>query len=102
MNLKTSTHYFTASQQPLTSHYYLPSYQPFCNLTDFKLVGVQTTGVGILPKSLLQLGNGDIIVSSFSRKDKKNVTFKAFLSHPFQRLNKKLPKMTMTQNLNRL
>ena len=40
-------------------------FEPMCTLTDFQLVGVQDFGVGLIPKSLLWLGDNDIIVGTF-------------------------------------
>ena len=62
-------------------------FEPFCTLTNFELVGVQDTNLGLLPKSLLYLENQDIIVGTFSAN--RTYTFKAFSSSPFVRLNKK-------------
>ena len=68
MNLKHSTNYFANSHSPLAAHGFLSPYEVFCNMTHFRLEGVQDIGVGLLPKSLLQLGNGDIILATFSSK----------------------------------
>jgi len=41
-------------------------FEPFCTLTNFELVGVHDTGIGLMPKSLLYLENEDIILGTFS------------------------------------
>ena len=45
---------------------------------------MQDSGLGVCPKSMLHLGNGDIILGTFSSK--KGYTFKAFTSEPFTRI----------------
>jgi len=65
----------------------LGGYGPFCPFKQLKLVAICDTGVGIMPKSLLAMPNGDVILATFSAR--KGYCFKTFSTDPFQRIDKK-------------
>lgn len=65
----------------------LGGYGPFCPFKSLNLVAICDTGVGIMPKSLLAMPNGDIILATFSAR--KGYCFKSFSTDPFQRIDKK-------------
>ena len=75
------------SASPLGGFLCMTGLEPFCTLNNFRLIAVQDMGLGLLPKSMLLLSNGDIILSTFSVH--KGYTFKAFTSSPFVRIGKK-------------
>jgi len=72
---------------PLDGFLGMAGIESFCTLTNFKLVAVQDMDLGLLPKSMLLLSNGDIILATFSAR--KGYTYKAFSSSPFVRIGKK-------------
>tara|TARA_B110000285_G_scaffold197032_1_gene228406 strand:+ start:438 stop:797 length:360 start_codon:yes stop_codon:yes gene_type:complete len=55
-------------------------------LTNFQLIGIQDTSLGVCPKSLLSLKNGDLILGTFSSS--KGYTFKSFHTDPFSKIVK--------------
>lgn len=81
MNIKWATTNFSSGNLPMSSHDFLSSHQVFANMTDFKKVATFDIGVGLLPKSIIQLGNHDIVLGTFSAKQK--YTFKIFTAYPF-------------------
>lgn len=62
-------------------------YGPFCPYKELKLEAICDTGIGIVPKSLLAMPNGDVILATFSAR--KGYCFKSFSTDPFQRIDKK-------------
>ena len=60
---------------------------PFCPYKSLILEAICDTGIGILPKSLLAMPNGDVILATFSAR--KGYCFKSFSTSPFQRIDKK-------------
>ena len=60
---------------------------PFCPYKTLTLEAICDTGIGIMPKSLLAMPNGDVILATFSAR--KGYCFKSFSTSPFQRIDKK-------------
>lgn len=59
----------------------------FCPLANIQLSSVVDQGLGLVPKSLLALPNGDIVLGTFSVR--KGYAFKVFQTHPFRRVDQK-------------
>lgn len=57
-------------------------FEPFCTISKFELVGVRSRGIGALPKSLVYLNNGDIVLGTFSQD--RGGCIKTFTATPFE------------------
>jgi hypothetical protein len=46
----------------------MQGFAPYSNLQTFSLIALQDSGLGICPKSLLPLPNGDVVLGTFSSR----------------------------------
>lgn len=78
-------------EQPLLSLKLKPLHDEseaiFCPFAKVELLSICDTGLGLMPKSIVALPNGDLVLGTFSTR--KAYTFKVFQSHPFQRIDHK-------------